>query len=242
MSRARPLVVEFVGLPASGKTTSVSQLAELLEADGLVVHRCRREYGSLRIWKKLRTVARFRKAVAVAALALLQDPRPIWQKTRAFRWVVATFECVATDAEQPEPAVVLIAEGVIQRSLLIFFPLVSPKTVSLLRRYLATIPTPDLVVHLDIDAETSAQRQSTRNQLGTRERTNRFLMPFPELTKVMGDAKEFLGMAIEQAAKARSLRVLSISPRDIDELKLSLQRTITPLIRQLTDIRQDRNS
>lgn len=146
-----PTIVEFVGLPTSGKTTLCRRTEGALgEA------RTARRPDRRRLLVRAGAVVRFRRAFTVGACYVLRGRRSWPHRSFAVRTLAATLERYA--APHPAGAVVLLPEGAVQRSFLCFVEPGRPIPSDGVARYAAAIPVPDVIVRLRVRPEVAVAR------------------------------------------------------------------------------------
>jgi len=228
------MIVEFVGLPGSGKTTLKAELESALVAAGILVLGPKRGE-SRRIRQKFGSLWRSRTAVLAAARALKSDSRPIAQRVRAMRWLATTLELYheAHRLEMPG-AVLILSEGVAQRALLAFLDAQSSHVSSHVGAYVPRIPKPDMIVHLRIDPVVSVQRQQSRRltegERGDQRAADRFHLEPDRLLTAMQLADQLLLRMVDNMATERGVEVICLDTNDLDAAATGLMDRVVPRI------------
>lgn len=223
------MIIEFIGVPASGKSTFCAQLGGLLaEADVETSTPARASLGQRGI-SKVKTVVKYRRVVAIAIPALIWDRRSLAVRFRAFRWLIATLERYLSHGDDAgSKEVVVLDEGVLQRSVLLFFQPTGGTKKRLLRSYLKVIPYPSLIVRLTMDAHQAAPRYVRR--LDSSERPHeRFSDTDRPLEDVLNEIDEFITLILRQVSEARYVPVVQLAS-DGDMATDTMRAEIVPLI------------
>lgn len=211
--RERPrggVVVELVGLPASGKST----LADRLVATVPGLRSARQGPGNpfARVRSKLVSAYRGRAAITEGALGLISDSRPSLERVRSLRWLLTTLE----NYEQLDGPIVL-AEGALQRAVLLFYD--AQRGLwddGRVRRYVERAPRSDLVVHLEVAPEIAASRYRERlQQIGEKTRLDHSSIP---LERHMVSIDSVIRLALCCLPKQEG-RILTVRP-DHDSLDI----------------------
>ena len=169
------MIVEFAGLPGSGKTTLLEEVDRLLSQSGIDV---RSGADARRAWirPETRTAAlpnRLRRAgtlalhapvVVVVAATLARSPRPLRERWVAFRWFMVALEQHVAARAVGDDVVVLIDEGMVQRTFLVFVEAAGVSRARSVERYRRRAPRSDLVVLVDADPEVALGRLEGRNR------------------------------------------------------------------------------
>ncbi len=228
------MIVEFVGIPASGKSTLRTQLAGLLaEANVETTGPDRASLGRRGI-TKARTVVRHRRVVIIAISALIYDSRSLAVRIRALRWLIATLEKYLPPSHPTgSKSVVLLDEGLIQRSVLLFFQPTRGTKDLLLSRYLRVIPYPSLIIRLSLDPDQAAPRYLQRLEVGERPR-ERFSRNNRPLEDVFKDVDDFLTLVIEQVSDVTFVPVVELAS-DGDLAADTMRAEIVPFISAALD-------
>lgn len=223
------MIVEFVGVPASGKSTLCAQLAGLLaEANVETTGPDRASLGRRGI-TKAKTVVKYRRVVLIAILALIWDSRSLAVRIRALRWLIATLEqYLPVGHSAGSKSVVLLGEGVIQRSVLLFFQPTRRTKKRLLNSYLRAIPYPSLIIRLSLDPDQAAPRYVRRLEVGERPR-ERFLRTNRPLEDVFKDIDDFLTLVLEQVSNVRLVPLVELAS-DGDLATNTMRAEVVPFI------------
>lgn len=209
-------VIEFVGLPASGKSTIVKSVTTRLGD----THQPSQTTWWKRMWLKVRVLGAEWRLMALAVGALLDDPRRLRDKTTALRWLITTLQpYVASRSEA------IIAEGVLQRSILLFYDAASASwRPEMVRKYVEAAPIPALAIHLPLSPEVAARRYRLRLDEGSSP--TRFDESRIPLEAHMVELSALLDFAIE-CALASGWEVTAIPPSpDIDSIVSDLIASI----------------
>lgn len=235
------LVVEFVGLPASGKTTLAGHLATQLQHHGCTVanHRVAPSLAK-KLASKLCVVFGFWRALLPALGALVFDDRPARQRMRAVRWLISTLEGpIQSRRGTSNGNISITAEGVLQRALLLFFRPEGPVKERLLTRYLSAIPHPDLAVFLDVQPEEAARRHIERPSA---RHSSRFEMPHARLVCVMADAQRFLEGLIAAEVETHGVKVVRVKTDLLEPAFQCVSTDVVPVVLTLLESRGDKRS
>ncbi len=169
------MIVEFAGLPGGGKTTLLHEVDRMLSQSGIEVrsgadvrrswihpeHRAATLPGRLR-----RAGALVLRAplLAVVAVTLIRSPRPRAERWVAFRWFVVALEQHLAASRVGDDVVVLIDEGMVQRTFLLFVEAAGVSRGRLVDRYRRRAPRADLVVLVDAEPDVALGRLRGRSR------------------------------------------------------------------------------
>ena len=228
------VIVEFVGLPGSGKTTLEGELVSALGESGIRVL-SPGPARSRRIVRKVSALWHSRRAVLAATRALSRDSRPIGMRARALRWLAATLERHGEAARQDASgAVLVLAEGMAQRALLAFLDHRLLHVNRQVGAYISDIPKPDVIVHLKIDPIVSVQRQQSRRmvegKLNEQRVADRFDVSPDQLLQAMHSADDLLTHVVNTLATNFDVEVVCLDTSDFDAAEADLRNRIVPLL------------
>lgn len=228
-SGAGPVIVEFAGLPGSGKTTVTNAVRARLEALG---YRCGGRFAiggdaSSRVRRAARVAAallrRPRQAAAAVRLALAVRPRRASRLVYALHlpgWPVrwrAAMDAGAYD-------VVLLDEGVVQNgwSTLVDGDGDAEAVLPLMSRLLREAPPRLVLVHFDLPVELSAARSGSRA-----DAVRRF--------DAMGRA-EAIRLLTRHQAQLERLWAWTAEAAGAAHLRVDARRPIDETVRDVTDL------
>ena len=219
------VIVEFVGLPGSGKTTLWRELRES-DALGLVAQGHPGGRGAV-----VRAGLRYWRAALVALRVLVRSPRSWEDKLRAARWFLATLAHYGVPAE-----IVLLDEGLVQRSFLLFAEREQVDRAVEIERYFNSIPVPDVVIALIVAPAICVDRLHLR----PRSVPKRFrgLSPEAVTTAFTAGWQMIEGALAALASSAKPCTIVRLAADDLDEAKIRLRQDVVPLLRQGSPGRQ----
>jgi thymidylate kinase len=164
------MIVEFAGLPGSGKTTLRNAVAAELTSRGWPVearHVIRPSGDRFRaLVHRARSAGAYPGVCRSAVQAMAGDSRPMRERAFALRLTAVTLDNYRW--LRGRETIGLIDEGLLQRGFLLFTGTVHAAPTKAMSRYVRALPVPDLVVHLRLDSA------DVRTRLGDRQR---FLPP-----------------------------------------------------------------
>jgi len=232
-------IIEFLGLPASGKSTLASALEEGVAAAGFPVlsppaSRVKR------LAAKAEAVVTYRRAFGIALRALAVDGRPLGQRWVAARWLMTTFAAHLLAGRSDEPHVLVQSEGCAQRALLVFLDAGSLRINPGLTEYLRRCPTPDVLVIVEADVATSVERQIERRASTSVARcADRFDTPEPQLADVIAMAEDLLSRAASEIGNQIGVEVVRIDAGDLDHAAMGLSDHVVRLLEARTRMGDD---
>lgn len=225
------VIVEFVGLPASGKSTLKSELELALSRQGVPGFAYNSSQPGRGV-RRVRSLWRSRLAVLAFARALVTDSRSLEQRIRAFRWLGAT---LGTYDEAGRGGslhdVLILGEGVAQRAFLGFLDTQTAEVSPHLAAYLANIPKPHLAVYLKVDPHESVRRQQSRRAVQSEPRkADRLDLPGDRLLAVMQAGDVFLAQLVGALANRHGVEVLGLDTTDLDAAIADLKDRVVPAV------------
>lgn len=228
------IVIEFVGLPASGKSTLASSLKEHLEAAGFPLAVPSSSWGK-RLFAKAISLFGYRRAFVAAVKALAVDSRPPSQSWLALRWILATMAARNTVPESGKASVLVQAEGLAQRALLAFLDAQTGEISPLLAQYLGNCPRPDVLVLVVLEPAVSVERQVARfaNDEPAWQR-NRFQASGSQLSSLMTSAESVLGRAADEFGIAEGVEVVTLDANDLEGAAAALRHQVACILRART--------
>jgi RecA/RadA recombinase len=230
----RMIVIEFVGLPASGKTTLASALKEHVAASGfaLAVPSSSR---SERLASKITALVTYRRAYIAAVKALAIDSRPLGQRWLALRWLLTTLAARNVAPTAGAVPVLIQAEGLAQRALLAFLDVQTGRVSPRLAEYLEHCPRPDVLVRVELEPTASVARQMARRADGQlARRGDRLRISESQLASMMASAEEVLDRAANEFGSADNVQVLEFDANDVDSATAGLCHQIDSILRSRT--------
>lgn len=229
------MIIELVGVPASGKSTLRDQIVELLTEIGVEIVNTDRAFPLQRFLRKARTIVVHWRVLLITLAALLRDSRTLAIRIRSFRWVLATLDQYSS-WQRSRAGVLVLDEGVLQRSVLLFFhPSRAPKQ-ALLNSYLRTIPYPSLVIRLVLAPGEAALRYTSRlSDVRQNPRPGeRFGELSDSLEDVITDIEDFITVVLSRAREIAELPLVQI-PSDGAAATEALRNEVIPLVVQGLD-------
>jgi hypothetical protein len=239
------VIVEFAGLPGSGKSTAAGRLQEAASARGIEVRtaldlRRDRSDPSARVQGLLPRMASQALAIAshpwavwAAVAALGRSQRSPAEKWYALRHVFVTFKVLrAARRGNGSDALIVLPEGLCQRGFLTFVDGGGVGSRAGLRRFLADAPQPDVVILLRTPPGVALSRVARRGHgaisyrfdgLSRRALHDRMI----EGQQLLTDAAGFL-------ASRRGVRMIVLDGGDLTSCLLELEGVVLPgLLREL---------
>lgn len=154
------MILEFLGLPGAGKTTLCQELRSWLADQETAPTLTPRH----RIYRHpLRTannVLCHWRAVWLVGREVVFSPREWSDKWAAIRWFLTTLSLYG--GRNGQPSLLILDEGLLQRSFLIFMEQGGFGPRSRIDRYVASIPLPDVVVSVYVTPAESLSRLRRR--------------------------------------------------------------------------------
>lgn len=227
-------VIEFVGLPASGKSTLALALGEYVATSGYPPVRPPPSR-SKRLVAKAKALITFRRAFVAAVKALAVDSRPLGQRWLALRWILTTMAARNMSPAAGADPVLIQAEGLAQRALLAFLDAQTGRISPRLAEYLEYCPRPDVLVLVELAPTESVARQMARranDQLA--RRGDRFQIPEPQLVSVMASAEDVLNRAASKFVSADDVEVVTLDANDLESATAELRQRVERILRART--------
>jgi adenylate kinase len=211
------VILEFLGLPGSGKSTLCEELQRwLADADGPNSKPANRVdrmglntvLGMIRYWR----------ATLIAGRTLMSSPRSWNDKRLAVRWFLSTLGRYAAPRDR---RMLVLDEGLLQRSFLLFMERDGFGSVDRVARYVSAIPLPDAVIMVDVDpAESLARLQRRSRPVPRRFRT---MAGEDQLTAFTRGAELLdLVLATASARRGSSTVVIRVPSEDVDQARRHL--------------------
>jgi thymidylate kinase len=171
------LIVEFTGLPGSGKSTAASHFARSAADHGIQVQTlggppegARTERPNARGMPSVRlaaSVASSPRLILALGRGLGRSSRSRAEKWFAFRHVTVTLDTLKRARRVARPGTMTVLhEGICQRIFLAFVDGSGVADTRLVQRFIADAPRPDVVIALRVDARLALTRLRTRGYGG----------------------------------------------------------------------------
>lgn len=154
------MIVEFAGLPGSGKSTLHRELGAALTAEAI-------PWGlpsalpSSRL-RQVRTAIRCGRVLISAALLLARSERTVRERLAALRWVAATLDRQRSARAQPS-TVWIFDEGIAQRVFLLFVDRTGAADHERASRFLRMVTPPDVVAVVRVPPAVALERLERRS-------------------------------------------------------------------------------
>lgn len=162
-------IVEFAGLPGSGKTTISLLLASEPNSDSSELSLTVAPVGRLARHKRrrlqVRAAYRYRACLWRSIRILKRSDRPVQQRMLAFRLLLVSLSEYVFAEELARDKLIALDEGVVQRCFMLFIER-SGITLSLdaIRSFIETLPAPEFVILLSVNPELAMERLETRSR------------------------------------------------------------------------------
>lgn len=194
------MIIEFTGLPGSGKSTATEHLAVAATKHGITVLTARNlsrpahfrlllglQHRLSLVWS---VITRPRMAAALT-LGLVRSTRSWFEKWYSFRHVIVTVTLLRRARRVTDPSTLTVLdEGVCQRVFQAFVDaagVADPRTV---QRFLRDIPLPDVVIGLKVPPATALARVRARGHGGLSDRFDD--LSDSQLQQRLADGQELL--------------------------------------------------
>lgn len=237
------MIIEFTGLPGSGKSTAAEHLAVAATERGITVLTARDLSGPTPPYPFLlglkhrlaltRTVITRPRMATALTLGLVRSTRSWFEKWYSFRHVVVTVTLLRRARRVTDPnTLTVLHEGVCQRVFQAFvdgFGVADRRTV---QRFLRDVPLPDVVVALKVPPETALARVRSRGHSGLSDRFDD--LSDAQLHQRLADGQELLLQTLGYL-EARDVPRVSTLVLDAQDLPRLLQRLDTDCIPTLLD-------
>jgi thymidylate kinase len=239
------LIIEFTGLPGSGKSTAAEYLALELAKHGITVLTAR----DLSVPARLPLLPGVQQHLALASsvvmrprmaasltLSLFRSTRSWFEKWYSFRHVVVTVTLLRRARRVTDPSTLTVLdEGVCQRVFQAFVDaagVADPRTV---RRFLGDVPLPDVVVGLKVPPETALVRVRSRGDGGLSDRFEE--LSDSQLHQRLADGQELLFQTLDylEARDVTKVNTLVLDANDLPQVLQQLDTDCIPtLLRHLS--------
>lgn len=230
------VIIEFVGLPASGKSTLATSLKEHAATAGFALAVPSSPRGKRLIGKAVSLFA-YRRALVAAVRALAVDRRPLGQRLLALRWILTTMAARHMAPAGGKENVLIQAEGLAQRALLAFLDVHAGRISPRLVEYLDNCPRPDVLVRVELELTASVERQMARfaNDESARQ-GDRFQVSESQLVSLMASAEVILGRAADKFGSAHDVEVVTLNANDLDSAAADLRHKVALIMRARTRV------
>ena len=247
MNGSSGLIVEFVGLPGSGKSSGVS----MLSSSGVPGHtlftaarfdeqfaapasgkKFLRYLTSPRYRERLRVLLRFHRLSSFVIREILKSKRSFSEKLRAFRLFAVCLNRYSLIRKiTNENTIVMFEEGMLQRAMTIFVDGLSDVNLRSAQLYLRKIPLPDVLIYLKIK-ESDAMHHTFQRPRGAIRRFQS--LNESQIQKFMSDGALLLEQIEKtfQADPDRNLRLIIVEAASLNELEVKLGRLVPLLAEQ----------
>lgn len=157
------MIVEFAGLPGSGKTTLHARAVESLSQQAHPV--AFSDGGSVgHALHKAAGVAVYRHCFRIGVTTVLRSPRSWQHRVFAIRSLATTLAAHHRQKQEPSHHVRLLQEGVVQRAFMLFIDPDSEVDEQRLSAYAQAVPLPDMLVFVRITPETATRRHLAKSE------------------------------------------------------------------------------
>lgn len=234
------MIIEFTGLPGSGKSTAAEHLVVAATKDGITVltardlSRLTRFPFLLGLQHRLSllwSVMRRPRMAAALTLGLVRSTRSWFEKWYSFRHVVVTVTLLQRAHRVTEPSTLTVFdEGVCQRVFQAFVDAAGVADHRTVQRFLRDVPLPNVVVGLKVPPETALARVRSRGHGGLSDRFGD--LSDSQLHQRLADGQELLIQALGQL-EARDGSKVSTLVLDAQDLPHMLQQLDTDCIPRL---------
>lgn len=226
------LIIEFTGLPGSGKSTAAEYLALAATTRGITVLTPHDLRGPTSVFPFLLglqhrlalawPVLTRPRMVAVLTLGLVRSQRSWFEKWYSFRHVVVTVAVLQRARRVKEPnTLIVLHEGVCQRVFQAFVDALGFANDRTVQRFLRDAPLPDVVIGLKVQPKTALARVRSRGYGGL---SNRFDDLSDELLKQrLADGQELLLRTLGYL-QARDVPEVSTMVLDAQDLPRMMQQ------------------
>jgi thymidylate kinase len=234
------VIVEFAGLPGSGKSTAAARLISLAHAHGLDT----RTAADLGLVGSSRAPTWARKLLRPAThlLSILTHPKLSWiilaalstskrsraEKWYAFRHVLVTIRALrAANRDDSASTLTVLHEGLCQRAFLSFVDGEGAADAEATRRFVRSAPKPDVVVVLRVPPDLALTRVAGRGHGALSYRFEQ--LSSEELLERLAEGQRLLlDVARQLASLQPSARTFVVDARDLTESSDRLERDVLP--------------
>lgn len=174
------MIVEFAGLPASGKSIAAEALLQLAAREGAIAYRLpldprarRRPCGgwvttlirrTVLLADRVVTLARHPTMAHALATAMRTSRRPLGEKWFALRHAVVTAHALKyARARMPAADLVVAPEGICQKAFLVFVDGSGAADTRTVQRFVGGAPHPDAVIVLRVTPDVAHERLRARS-------------------------------------------------------------------------------
>jgi len=174
---------------------------------------------------RLRGLLVERQATKVVVRALWRSRRPLRERWRAVRLMAVVLDTYAEARLSRGEAVILLDEGIIQRSLTLLVDAGSTISWQLARDYAASVPRPDAVILLDLRPEQVVERSLSRPKgLPSRFKNSRE----EEVVAAMAGASYVLDRVISEMCASQGMKLFRVDASDLTQAASQMRRWIIP--------------
>jgi thymidylate kinase len=234
------VIIEFAGLPGSGKSTAAAHLITLAHAYGLDT----RTAADLRQVRSSRAPTWVRKLLRPATdlLSILTHPKLSWtifaalnsskrsraEKLYAFRHVLVTIRALrAANRDNGASTLTVFHEGLCQRAFLSFVDGEGAAGTEATRRFVRSAPKPDVVVVLQVPPDLALTRVAGRGHGALSYRFEQ--LSREELLERLAEGQRLLlNVARQLASMQPSARTFVVDARDLTESIDRLECDVLP--------------
>jgi dephospho-CoA kinase len=243
------MIIEFVGLPGSGKTTLYRRARQMLDNAGFQL------WTPYRLWtndvatlaspgharkngatpRKLSHMSRLSRvatrlqdlranqALVGRVLARILSSKQPWKyKAYAARLFLTslTDRCFAQRRSVPDE-IVLFSEGVVHRGLSVFMHSSKAVNVEAIRHYVSAIPLPDVLIVLQADPNITLERtRARRNGSSRRMRLNS--------KSDMLEGERIMSAIISELRSYSSVQLITLNTNDLTLATLEFEAQVVP--------------
>ncbi|MCC6457179.1 MAG: AAA family ATPase [Caldilineaceae bacterium] len=225
------MIIEFVGLPGSGKTTLYDKVLDKLApyanvlSSTAVRERCVRGQPGLP-WAKLtahlNTLTTFRMIYLSGLLHIWRGYRPLADKIAATKRFAVTLDNYAYLHRQGSSSEwVIFDEGIAQRAFMVMVDAEKAIPRHAIQQYALAMPKPDVLIYLAMPPRVAAERVRERPRGITKRLRG---LSSDRLTGVMQEAQEMLDALVTclEVASENAITVVRLDANDLDLAAIEL--------------------